>query len=373
MKANQIENGKALLEKKHKHKHYSQATIRAITKSDLQQFLLWYDETALEYQNNRFVLSEDEEIVIYPNIGYCHYTGKTYTPIEVLVEVLGLTYQDTLYLLNYFFYKVQKQPYYQAIKEWSAQTYSERLTQKKNTTLDLDTILAEDLFSNEEQKAYAYKRVIAYLCDTRHIDKDIVLNFISQGFLKMDNKGNLAFVTYADPLNKREVIAIAKKGTTLKRFCPNYVKEPNEGFFFAYKENLERRDYKELYVFESAVDLLSFLTLTNEKAIVLEGHDPNCGYASMNGAGNHTYVTNLLTRYPSIQKVNIGLDNDTKGIDGAASLARLIELNYPHVQAYDMRPDGLKAITRNLSGGLCKDWNDVLSKASGGSGPLAVL
>lgn len=68
---------------------------------------------------------------------------------------------------------------------------------------------------------------------------------------------NLCFVDYADPFAKQEVLAISKKGTTEKRFCPNFVKEHNQGFFYARKDNLVSHSYRVLYTFESPIDLLS--------------------------------------------------------------------------------------------------------------------
>lgn len=361
-------DGKTILARRKTYKHYSASTIRTISKSDLQQFLLWYDETLLEYRNTRFVLSTDNEIVVYPNMGYNHYMGKTYTPLQLLVEKIGLAYVDALFLLHYFYYKVKKQPLQLELDNWSAQSYSSRLPDGKNETLDLDFIITEDYFQQADVKAYAYKRAIAYLCNTRHIDKDIVLNLIKQGFIMMDKQYNLAFVAYADPNNKKEVIAITKKGMGVERFCPKYVKEHNEGFFYARRAHLETHDYKELTIFESVIDLLSYLTLVKSGRILpTDGHDPNCCYASINGASNTAYVRKLLARYPTIERVNLCLDNDTSGIEAANIITE--DLQALPVQVIDTRPRVLLELSRVH--GYRKDFNDLLTIK--GKGVLAEI
>lgn len=359
-------NGKTLLKHRQQHRHYSQRTIDTICRCDLQQFLYWYDEAELDYRNRHFVLTADSEVIVYPNIGYNFYTGRAYTPLQVLTDKLNIGYSDALYLLNYFYYKVKKEPLNAALTGWTASSYAGRCAAGKNCSLDLDYIIAEDLFisPNIEIKAYAYKRAIAYLCDKRHIDRDIVLNLIKQGFLKMDKQYNLCFVSYADPSAKTEVVAITKKGTTDKRFCPNYIKEHHTGFLYARKANLEAQDYKELYIFESPIDLLSFLTLVRDKYIELPDRSPDACYISLNGASNRAFVDKVLERYTTIEQVNLCLDNDTKGIEGAAAIAERIG---NRCQVEDLRVSILKAASGKEDGNggytYYKDYNDLLTQA----------
>ena len=363
-------NGKTLLAQRKKYKHFSQSKIDTIcNKADLQQLLYWYDETILDYRHNKFYLTGANDVVIYPNMGYNHYRGSTYTPIQVLTDILKLSYADALYLLSYFYYKVKKEPINNALTDWTALSYHNRLATGRNDNIDLNYIISEDLFQSDdtEQRAYAYRRTIAYLCDKRNIDKDIVLNFIKQWFLKMDKQYNLCFMTYTDPLEKTDVIAITKKGTTDKRFCPNYIKEYHTGFFYARKPHLESQDYKELYIFESVVDLLSFLTLIKSGWIELIDHDDNACYIALNGVGNHAYIQKMLERYPTIGRVNLCLDNDTSGIEGAQAITEQLS---PRYEVEDLRVPLLKENSgkADVSGGFtyCKDYNDLLALEADG-------
>ena len=64
-------NGKDILNRKHRYKHYGKDRINKICSCDLQQFLLWYDESLLELRGRNFVLNQEnikDTIVVYPNM-----------------------------------------------------------------------------------------------------------------------------------------------------------------------------------------------------------------------------------------------------------------------------------------------------------------
>lgn len=366
-------SGKSLLAKPRKLSYISDSKKDTINCCDLQQLLYWYDETELHHTKGNFLLAVNREIIIFPNMGYNFYTGRAYTPLQILTDELKIPYRDSLYLLNYFYYKVKKEPLNAALTGWTAKSYAERCATGKNGNLDFGYISKENLFTSPDStiRTAAIRRAIAYLCQTRGVEKDIVLNLIKQGFLMMDKSFNLYFITYADPITKGEIIAITKKGTTERRFCPNYTKEFNTGFLYGRKPNLEAEDFKELFVFESPVDMLSFMTLVQEKKLLLEDYAPSAAYISLNGVGNHAYITKVLDRYPSIERMTLCLDNDTKGIEAAA----VIEGKFANrCEVQDFQPLVLRTLSgkADSKGGFTyyKDYNDLL--VQGASLKLAV-
>ena len=241
-----------------KHKHFSQEKIDTISQCNLIQLTYWLDETLIEERNHRFYLAAKENIIIYENMAYDHYTGESFPPLLFLQRHLGFTFPQAAYLLNYFYYKVPKAPLRAELSAIGAQSHPKG----DNRELNLNYILTTDKLANPAEKADAIKRTLAYLCNTRCIDKDIVLNFIKQGYLKMDGTANLCFITYADPLEKSEVTAITKRGTLTNRvYKCNLTKEYNTGFFYAKIADLRAANYKTAYVFESVIDLMSYLSL----------------------------------------------------------------------------------------------------------------
>ena len=111
-------SGKALLSKPRKLSYISDSKKETINCCDLQQLLYWYDETELHHTKGNFLLAANKEILVFPNMGYNFYTGRAYTPLQILTDELKIPYRDSLYLLNYFYYKVKKAPLNAALTGW---------------------------------------------------------------------------------------------------------------------------------------------------------------------------------------------------------------------------------------------------------------
>lgn len=338
-------------------KHFSKSKIETITQSYLTQVVYWLDEAALVYQYGTFRLAADPQVSVYENMAVDNYTGECYPPIAFLERFYGYTFPQALYLLNYFYYKVLKTPLQVALEDLKdAPVLASRpSTVAAKGSVDLNGILAEDRLAQGD--ANALRRTFAYLVNTRGLERSVVENFITQGYLKMDSHDNLCFITYADPLDKTKVTAVTVKGTTGKRFNQNKVAEPNTGFFYAAKPQLEANAYEEAFVFESVIDLMAYLSLLWGRRIAEgEGHavGDRC-YIALNGLGNWDYLQRLVMRHSTIKAVTLCLDNDQRGIEGAARLkARLSSLCAVH----DLRETGLKPISATF--GYCKDWGDAV-------------
>lgn len=338
-------------------KHFSNSKIETITQSYLTQVVYWLDPSALVYQYGSFRLEADPQVSVYENMAVDNYTKECYPPIAFLERFYGYTFPQALYLLNHFYYKVLKTPLQTALEDLkgvpSASSSRLRAVADKEA-VDLGGILAEDKLG--QGNAEALRRAYAYLVNTRGLERNVVENFITQGYLKMDDHNNLCFITYADPLEKANVTAVTVKGTTGKRFNQNKVAVPNTGFFYAPKPMLEANAYEEAFVFESVIDLMAYLSLLWTGRITEgEGHADNRCYIALNGLGNRDYLTGLVMRHSTIKTVSLCLDNDQRGMEGAARLkARFSCLCAVH----DLRETGLKPISAAF--GYCKDWGDVV-------------
>lgn len=346
------------------HKNFTQEKIALISQCNLIQLFIWLDESKIIYKKGIFRIAEREKYVVYKHLVYHHYNEETLPPFMALKEFFGLTFPQALYVLNYFYYKVSKSD----IENYIQRKYiAPSKIAPVDKDIDLNYILKENRFLVKDDAHYCAKRTIAYLCNTRRIDKDIVLNFLTQGFIKMDIDYNLCFITYKDASLKNDVIAITKKGTLGKEYKCNIVKEHNTGFFYAPKAAIENEEFTSIYVFESIVDLMSFLTLIKTGKIVLPKEEVNC-FISMNGASNKKYLEKILNKYHSLEKIIFCLDNDTAGINAVKNITKDYAVgvigvppNLETVYSYDFFDARkiLKDISYNL--GYCKDWNNVLA------------
>lgn len=109
------------------------------------------------------------------------------------------------------------------------------------------------------ERADHMRNVFAYLCKTRNIDGKIVEQLVRDGLLYQDKCGNAVFLHKNDD---GEIIGAELQGTnSYKRF--KGVAAGTSDSLFAVKIGEPNR----AYIFESAIDLLSFKMLANQKKI----------------------------------------------------------------------------------------------------------
>lgn len=109
------------------------------------------------------------------------------------------------------------------------------------------------------EKADNMKRVFAYLCQSRKISPELVSQLAHDGLLYQDTRGNAVFVHKDD---NGKIIGAEIQGTSsIQRY--KGVAAGTSDSVFAVKIG----EPKKCYVFESAIDLLSFKQLANQEKI----------------------------------------------------------------------------------------------------------
>lgn len=146
------------------------------------------------------------------------------------------------------------------------------------------------------ERADNMRRVFAYLCQTRKIDSKIVSELAQNGLLYQDKRGNAVFVHRNE---NGKIIGAELQGTSsYQRF--KGVAAGTSDSLFAVKIGTPNR----AYVFESAIDLLSFRQLANPAKI------ENSVLVSMAGLKPN----NLKTLSERGMKLYACVDNDEAGI-----------------------------------------------------------
>lgn len=103
------------------------------------------------------------------------------------------------------------------------------------------------------------RRVYAYLMQERHIDSDVISFFVHQCSLFESSKThNAVFVGYDSSGKARSA---HKRGTLSDRPYRGDVDGSGKDYFFSYYGGSER-----LYIFESPIDLMSFICLYKKRA-----------------------------------------------------------------------------------------------------------
>ncbi len=335
-----------VLNNRFKKRHITPRMIDKATEScNLIQLLIWWDEDNVSFINNQFCLKSNPKYKIFENMLYNFYTGEALPPIFALEDICGLSFQQAYYVLNHFALRVNKYDIQQYIKKnYINSTSSLKI---EADVKNFNNILDEDLlnFSDVAIKGYALSRTYAYLCTQRKIDRDIISNFIHRRLLCMDKSYNLAFLTYRN----NDVIAVTRKSTNTKsNFRQNFVVEHFTGFSYS---SVNAKEYKNVYVFESCVDLMSYMSLAKIKAVPQIDYNDSL-LISLNGA-NIKYLDKVLRENLTIENIYMCLDNDTFGIDATEKYIQNSSLNAESMQ-YLLRQASLRTV------GYIKDWNDLL-------------
>ena len=157
------------------------------------------------------------------------------------------------------------------------------------------------------EKSGLQLRLYDYLCGKRGIDGDIVNRLIQEKKLYEDKRGNVVFVGY-DEHNRARFAAL--RGThgdcSFRMDCLGSDKR--------YGFNMACPQSERLYIFESAIDLMSHASLDKSE------------YNRLSLAGtSDTALSFFLNQHKSVKELAFCLDNDPAGREAAGIMAEKYE------------------------------------------------
>lgn len=187
------------------------------------------------------------------------------------------------------------------------------------------------------EKNNTYKHIIAYLIKTRKIDKNIVYKFIKDKKLYEDKNKNCVFVGYDKEGNARYA-SIRGTNTNIDKFRGE-VKNSNKAYSF----NLFNKDSDTVYVFESPIELMSYMSLKNEF---------NHNAVSLGGIYDMA-LNQFLKENENIKSIHLCLNNDDAGKTGTNLIVEKYKKDYNIVVEYPSLKDFNKdlMILRNFTRG----------------------
>lgn len=301
---------------------YTEDQIKIANEISLEQYLQSRGErlrrTGREYKwIYRDALGEHDSVSIRGNRWYDHKDGKGGYTVSFLREYYGYTFPE-------------------AMKELLNGEGPEKYVMRKEEVNEPKQEKQEFILP---PKAKSMRNLYAYLLKTRFLSKDIVNTFVKQGLLyQEENYSNIVFV------------GVDEKGKNMSA----HKKSPYSNHS-GFKATVGGSDTRygfcwrgtggKLFVFEAAVDLLSYITLYPEN-----WQENN--YLALDGLSPKPMMQFLNTN-DKIKEVYICTDYDPAGIENAEKFQdMLLEKGYAKEQIYREYP-------------LYKDWNEMLKEKNG--------
>ncbi|MBP3505954.1 MAG: DUF3991 domain-containing protein [Lachnospiraceae bacterium] len=182
-------------------------------------------------------------------------------------------------------------------------------------------------------KNTTYKHIFAYLVNARKLDAELVQDLVKNHKLYEDKNENCVFVGYDK--NGIERFA-ALRGTKTQRPFKGDAAGSDKRYAFSIEGTTDA-----LYIFESPIDLISYLTLLKQSGIKYSDH-----YISLSGISTAALEL-YMEEHPDIRKLIVCTDNDTAGEDAFIQIYKAYGLTY-EVKRQSPKP--------------YKDFNELLVK-----------
>lgn len=322
---------------------YTKEQIDKANQTDLEEFLQRKgerlkrtgSESVLVYKDST---GEHDSISVRRNRWYDHKNMRGGYPLKFMQEFYGMNFRTAMKeLLN------GEEPGLGRKKN----AEQEKPNVSEKTKVNGNTAKCEDGTKKSEfklpEKDGNMKRLFGYLLKTRFLDKDVVKSFVEKKILYQEKEhGNVVFVG-------------TDKDGAPKSACKKSTAEQTKGFRMTVAGSdcrygfCWRGESSKLYVFEAAIDLMSFITLRNDKWKA-------DSFLALDGLSSKPLLQ-FLEEQKNIHEIFLCLDYDAAGIEACDKLKDiLIEKGYV-----------AEKIKREYP--LYKDWNEQL-KAEHGVVPI---
>lgn len=320
---------------------YTQEQIDKANQTNLEEFLQQKGERLRKTGSESVLIYKDstgehDSISVRRNRWYDHKNMRGGYPLKFMQEFYGMNFRTAMKELLH-----GEEP--ELGRKRNAEQAQDKEKEKEENAVKNEANPSKDKMEKSKfilpEKDSNMKRVFAYLLKTRFLSKDVVKSFVEQKTLYQEKEhGNVVFVG-------------TDKDGAPKSACKKSTAEQTKGFRMTVAGSdcrygfCWRGDSSKLYVFEAAIDLMSFITLRNDdwktdSFLALDGLSPKP-------------LLQFLEDQKNIHEIFLCLDYDAAGIEACDKLKDILIEN-----GYDR-----EKIKREYP--LYKDWNEQLKAEHG--------
>lgn len=320
---------------------YTQEQIDKANQTNLEEFLQQKGERLKKTGSESVLIYKDstgehDSISVRRNRWYDHKNMRGGYPLKFMQEFYGMNFRTAMKELLH-----GEEP--ELGRKKNAEQEQNMAKEKEENAVKNDVNPFENKMEKSEfklpEKDSNMKRLFAYLLQTRFLSKDVVKSFVEQKMLYQEKEhGNVVFVG-------------TDKDGVPKSACKKSTVEQAKGFRMTVAGSdcrygfCWRGESRKLYVFEAAIDLMSFITLRNDEWKA-------DSFLALDGLSSKPLLQ-FLEDQKNIHEIFLCLDYDAAGIEACDKLKDiLIEKGYE-----------AEKIKREYP--LYKDWNEQLKAEHG--------
>ena len=263
--------------------YFTEEQILFANEMDLEKFLLRQGED-IKKSGKEVRWARHDSVTINGNKWYRHSRSKGGYPVAFLKEFYGLEFKEAVAFL---------------LKEQGIDIKSKNNISIK--TMQKPKKIKEKKPFKLPKKMTSTENIYKYLVEERCLDKEIVDYFVDKNMIYENYYGSLVFTAYdSNNIPKYAQIKVLNQTENFPR--DSIVIEGSDyRVGFRYLGNSDN-----LYVFESHIDLLSYITLNKEKW-------QDNSYISLSGVNSNMLIGLLEER--KFGNIYLCLDNDEAGIE----------------------------------------------------------
>lgn len=252
---------------------FTEEEIYQAAHKDIREFLLSQGEI-VKSSGTEWMWAKHDSVKFRGHVWYRHSTNESGTAIDFLCTFYNMSFQEAVLTLL----DCKKIAYHRTGEE-----LEQAITQEK-------TILMPKKNSNNS-------RCIAYLCKTRKINIKVVSYFIAINLIyESSDYHNIVFIGYDKKKTPRHIAQVGTLDTV--RFKKE-VRNSDKQYSFNYHCNKTNT----LYVFESPIDMLSYISIYHLDCFKNNNYVTCCGLSQQ-------AINRFIKDYPHITEIVFCFDND---------------------------------------------------------------
>lgn len=269
--------------------YYTKEQIDIANNSDILDIARYMNMEYKKISSNEYKLPGYGGLIVNDkeNLWFCFSENMGGKAINFVKRYAGMNFADSV---DYIYKNI-------LCKEIEYNNFNPQKKSQQNEHVEIN------LNDDNMKHNYTYKNMYAYLIQTRKINKKVIDYFVKKGLIFQNRKGGIVFLGK----DKDGIIKYASI-----RGASNYsnFKQEALGSNKAYSFNLENKRSNSLVVFESAIDMLSYIIIQlsiNENYLEYPEN-----LLSLGGV-NDMALNRFLSDNPQIRKIEFALDNDSVG------------------------------------------------------------